>query len=292
MEVGGEPGAVVHAVDDVEAVVHDAVRDGPHDARVAEVGHDPQAALLGARDGVHAILDGVPQAFHGHRQHPAQGAAPGIVDGPDPAGHLGARDRRFDEPLDPVKEGHKRVVRRVAPPGSGVVHERPGRGQQLIHGAQRDALERRTGRAGGPDEDPMRCLEDLVAGAGIGHLRALKHPPGELDRHPDVGPGRERQAAFPGPGVVDDVVDRPDERLALDALHERRLVGSLEGLLERGQGRARRPAQLLVHATHLPERVVVEAEPVVEPVLLDAVGEPRPARTGPCLLYTSPSPRD
>ena len=45
----------------------------------------------------------------------------------------------------------------------------------------------------------------------------------------------------------------------------------MEGLVERGERLARRAPELLVGISHQPERVVVEAKPDVQAVLLDAV---------------------
>ena len=53
---------------------------------------------------------------------------------------------------------------------------------------------------------------------------------------------------------------------------EDELVTALEGVVEARERSARRPSELLVGVAHQPERVVVEAEPDVQPVLLDPVG--------------------
>src|SRR5205085_8403376 len=78
-------------------------------------------------------------------------------------------------------------------------------------------------------------------------------------------------------GAVPRSLRVPREReLATDpvvgpVLVEHDLVAGLEGLVPGGEGLRRLPAELGIATLHQVEAVVVEAEPDVEPVLLDAV---------------------
>ena len=112
--------------------------------------------------------------------------------------------------------------------------------------------------------------------------REVDHPLQQLVHIGQIGVARAWKA------VVVGKLDQPALEAGVEVLQEQVRVRADEGALHGGQRVVGRTSQLVVHLAHHPKRVVVEAEPDVEPVLLDAAMLEQVAATGSLAAETPP----
>ena len=247
--VAGEPGRPLLVVDPVEAVLEHAVLDDPRGHRHARVDRREEEAQVGvalaevAEHDPEPVANGLEQPDQEQRLRRLAGRE--VVGVARPLARQPLRHRQ--QPLGHVERELEHLLRHVArevlEPVRDQVGSFVGLGRHLVvlvaHHAP--AVERPAGRAGG----------HLPEGGQLGGLARAQ----EVARAVEL----ER---VPG---------------AVLAVEQHDLVAGLERVLERGQRLARRAPELLVGVAHEAEGVVVEAEPDVQPMLLDSVRDGRVA---------------
>ncbi|OLE36556.1 MAG: hypothetical protein AUG48_07010 [Actinobacteria bacterium 13_1_20CM_3_68_9] len=143
--------------------------------------------------------------------------------------------------------------------------------QQVLGSAQLKAQQVR-GDVPGEVLKPGRCeVVSRLSGPQLVSILAELAPPAE---RPSAGGRRDlpeggQSARIPRPQEVRRDVEAERMPAVVLSVVKNETITALEGILEGRQRRAARPAELLVGVAHEPERVVVEAEPDVKPVLLD-----------------------
>ncbi len=249
--VAAEPVAPLLVVEGVEAVLEDVVLDDAGDHRDAGVDHREEEAQV--RVTVDAAGDdGAPEPLAECLQQADEEEGGGGVAGEAVVGVVGAE---LGEPLGDAEQALAEVdgqLDEVAGEVAGEVLEPVG--DQVVLGARREVVARVAQVA--------PAVQGPAEGGG-GHLPEG----GELAR---VAGDEEVAREGEGEGLP---------AVAL-AVVEDDLVAALEGVVEGGEGGAGRAGELGIGVAHEAEGVVVEAEPDVEAVLLDAVGDFRVATAG------------